>query len=94
MAYPVCSLANVPDDFGSNYLKCDLSLRKKQKALAFITGCYIEKVKFMTNNDGIIRLHGAVHPSVRKSDSAHVVDIDVNVNEKRVVDAYCKCKQG
>ncbi|KAH3724580.1 uncharacterized protein LOC127853544 isoform X1 [Dreissena polymorpha] len=94
MATRIGTLEDIPDDFGPNYLKCELSLRKKQKAKAFVSGCYLEKLSITLEHGEKVHLRGEIYPSQRKLENRHVVDVDISPLNKCIVDAYCSCKQG
>ncbi|XP_045189076.2 uncharacterized protein LOC123546672 [Mercenaria mercenaria] len=94
MAATEISLSDIPDDFGISYLNKHVSLRRKQKAQAFVSGCYVERVKFYKISENIVQIGGEVYPSVKKNEQRHVVSLDVDVKEKVIVEGYCRCQQG
>lgn len=90
------SLWEIPDNIGENWLKKELSLKKRQKAMALVSGAYVNDIKLFASaekTDSIL-IRGKVNPSQRKSDPCHVVDIEIDTIKMDVTDAHCKCKQG
>ena len=94
MASNVGKLSDIPVDFGIQYLKAGVSLRRKKKARAFISGCFIEKFKIWLEKKNTVTLYGEVYPSVRKSDSRHVVNIQIDRDDRSIKLAHCKFQQG
>lgn len=90
----VGSLRDIPDDFGINYFKFSLSLRKKQRAQAFVTGAHIEDVKIFVSREKFFDIKAEVWPSTKKNEGRHIVNMEIDITNKCIVDAFCKCKQG
>jgi hypothetical protein len=86
-------LSDVPDDFAAKYLPYEPTLRQKQRANAFNKGSYLHSLKIF-KNDRILSLSGKIYRSMRKSESPHAINIDVDEAVKKITDAHCDCKAG
>lgn len=60
---------SLADDFGINYLKFSLSLRKNSKE-AFVSD-YVETLSIMVEDEKVMKLKEEIYPKVKKPDSRH-----------------------
>lgn len=87
-------LRDIPDDFSAKYLPYDLTLRQKQRANAFNKGSYLHSLKIFNHSDNSVCLTGKIYRSMRKSDPPHIVNIDIDKQNKKIKEAHCDCKAG
>ena len=61
------NFSDIPDDFGLSYVKKAISLRKKQRAKAFLTGCYIHSVKLFRNDANTVLVDRKYTPARKRA---------------------------